>query len=86
VFLFIYKSLSGAAISSKIWASQARKKFPSQAINGKLLSILFNMVGEKTRSALRREQGHLLSCCQHLTTEEFLFSLYVFGKPAVNFS
>ncbi len=24
-FLFIYKSLSGAAISSKIWASQARK-------------------------------------------------------------
>jgi hypothetical protein len=36
----IHKCLSGAAISSKIWASQA--------IDGKLLSILSYVVGETT--------------------------------------
>jgi hypothetical protein len=52
----IYK----AAISSNIWASQAKKA----AIEGKLLllSVQSHLMGEKTRSALRREQGwtHLL--------------------------
>ncbi len=44
---------------------------PSQAINGKLLSVLSDVMGEKTQSALRREQGltHLLWCYQHLASQ-----------------
>ncbi len=44
---------------------------PSQAINGKLLNVLSDIIGEKTQSALRRKQGltHLLWCYQHLATQ-----------------
>jgi hypothetical protein len=56
----------GAAISSKIWASQARKQ-PSQAIDVKLLNVLSHIVSEKTQSALRREYGwaHSLNAWQN---------------------
>jgi hypothetical protein len=52
-------------------SGQAKLKKPSQAIDGKLLSVLSHMVGEKTQSALRKEQGwtHLLWCCQRLATQ-----------------
>ncbi len=44
---------------------------PSQAITGMLLNVLYDVIGEKTQSALRREQGltHLLWCYQHLATQ-----------------
>jgi hypothetical protein len=61
----IYKCLS--------WGSDQQQDLgkPSQAINGKLLSVLSHVVGETTQSALRREQGwtHLLQCCQCLATQ-----------------
>ncbi len=61
----IYKCLSGGRICSRIWASQTKKQ-PSQAIAGKLLSVLSHMVSEKTQSALRKDRGwtHSLRCCQ----------------------
>jgi hypothetical protein len=41
----IYKCLCWAAISTKIWTSQAEKK-PSKAIDGKLFSVLSHETGE----------------------------------------
>ncbi len=56
----IYKCLS--------WDSDQQRDLgkPSQAISGKLLSVLSHVVSEKIQSALRREQGwtHLLRCYQ----------------------
>jgi hypothetical protein len=60
----IYKCLS--------WGGDRQQNLgkPNQAINGKLLSVLSHVVGEKTQSALRKEQGwaHSLWCCQCLAT------------------
>jgi hypothetical protein len=61
----IYKCLS--------WGSNQQQDLgkPSQAIDGKMLSVISHVVGEKTQSALRKEQGwtHLLRCCQRLAIQ-----------------
>jgi hypothetical protein len=55
------------------WGSNQQQDLgkPSHAINGKLLSILSHLMGEKIQSAVRREQGwtHSLRCCQCMATQ-----------------
>jgi hypothetical protein len=57
----IYKCLSWGSDQQQDLDKPSQKQ-PSQAIDGKLLSIIFHVAGEKTLSALRREQGWTLCC------------------------
>jgi hypothetical protein len=71
----IYKYLSWDGNQQQDLGKPSQKKWPSQAIDGKLLSILSHVVSEKTQSALRREQGwtHSLQCCFSLATKYILY-------------
>jgi hypothetical protein len=68
----IYKCLSSDSNQRQDLGKPSQKKKPSQAIDGKLLSILSHVVSEKTQSALRREHRwtHSLWYCQCLATQE----------------
>ncbi len=51
----IYKCLIWHSNLQQDLGKPSQKKYPSQAINGKPLSVLSHVVSEKTQSALRRE-------------------------------
>jgi hypothetical protein len=61
VYLFDLQALKFATlISSKTWGSQAKN---SQAVGvGSSLSISYHVVGKKTQSAFREEQGWTHIC------------------------
>jgi hypothetical protein len=52
----INKCLSQGSDKQQDLGKQSQKKQPSQAIDGKLISILSYIEGKKTQSALGREQ------------------------------
>jgi hypothetical protein len=52
----IYKCLSWGSNQQQDLGKPSQKQ-PSQGINEKLFSILSHVVGERTQSALRKEQG-----------------------------
>jgi hypothetical protein len=66
-FYVIYKSLSLTGDQQQDLGKQASNS-QTNPIYGKLLGVLPHVVSEKTKSALRKEQGwtHSLSCCQSL--------------------